>query len=321
MPEHKINKRSAADLLARKEPKKPTSLFDDVSDTFGRVQINETGGVNENKFLLFFRHFGVPLDRTASQLVGHCPVCGKGKFFANHATGQWDCKVCPPTPDGKPVSGNVYTFIRWMHQHFFDLTTEEDYADLAKQRKFTISMGVLKEFGLALNRITNEWMIPAYSLQKTMANLYSYRKFKDPESGKPFKQIVSAPDPMQQVLFNISNMSPDVNRPLWICEGHWDCMAFVTLLDRTQQRNKHDVVAVCGSAGFPKQYVNTLNGRVVNVVTDNDDAGRGHATKITNLLATTGTTPSDYKIIEWRRGLPDKYDVSDACAGLEIPAT
>ncbi len=296
----------------------PQSLFDEVSDTYGRVLINETGGVDENKFLLFFRHFGVPLDRSATQLVGDCPVCGGHKFFANSGTGQWDCKKCPVGANGQPIAGNCYTFLPWLHRHFLDLTTEDDYAELAKRRKFTITIAILQEFGLALNRITNEWMIPAYSLQKTMANLYGYRKFKD-DTGKSFYQIVSAPHPMQQVLYNINNMSPDVNRPLWICEGHWDALALITLLAKTGQRNKHDVVAICGSAGFPKQYINTLNGRIVYVVTDNDDVGRGQATKITNLLATTGTTPSEYKIIEWRRGLPDKYDISDACSGQDVP--
>lgn len=315
MPEKKLNGRHNTDLLSLLQPKTRQSIFDKIGGNFelGRVQFTDNVGVDENKFLHFFRNFGVLLERSTTQLVGTCPVCGKHKFFANAATGCWDCKTCPFAENGTPASGNIYGFASWFSAHCFNQTTEEDYAELAKRRKFTISIEVMREFQICLNRVTNEWMLPGISLQKNIVNLYSYRQLTD-DKGHKYQQIVSAPM-MSQILYNAHNISASPDKPLWICEGHWDTLALLTLLAKLGVRSKHDVVGICGSTGFPKQMVNILNGRTVHVVMDNDEQGRSHAQKLTNLLASSGTTPTEYKVIEWRKEFRNEYDVSDLCAG------
>ena len=47
--------------------------------------------------------------KTDGQYEGECPGCSANLFRVDPETGQYNCRKCD-------VSGNLYTFLRWIHE-------------------------------------------------------------------------------------------------------------------------------------------------------------------------------------------------------------
>ncbi len=103
---------------------------------------------------------------------GDCPLCGKsGKWFANPADGAWDCKVCG-------AAGNLYTFLRLLHEEGERVTPGTALATLARNRKL-LDGTALVAWGVAQSPLTDDWLLPGYNVEGKLTQLYAYRKKSD----------------------------------------------------------------------------------------------------------------------------------------------
>lgn len=229
----------------------------------------------------------------------------------NHQTGMFRCFRCEE-------KGNNYGFIRAIHKHWYLSTTDDQYLDLCRIRKFGIDVPVLKELQLAYNRTTEEWLIPSWakdSAHTGIVNLYRYSDAYDERSGQMRKAILSGPG-FKHHSYGGHRVRHGAQRPIWVLEGHWDYLAFVTLLHRTNQAGSIDAVAAPGAGTFPASDLDMFNGRKVVIVFDNDEPGqRGKDQLLTNMHK-HGVAPLSLHTLKWPADLPSGFDVNDAMHSL-----
>lgn len=263
-------------------------------------------------YIKFFRHYGVQLHLDNKQLRGSCPFpdCHKDEhFYANYGTGQWDCKRCTR-------SGNAYTFISLFHQACLDMTTDADYIALAETRQ-GIPAWVFKEWQLAVNSATGEWMLPAWSLEKKITNLYIYRQLWDANKQEHIMRVMSGPT-LKQTLYGLQRFKTGKDRPLYILEGHWDTLAFEGLAAHVIEPKLGIALCDCvdflgapGAGTFPKEYLHLLDGRDVRLLNDNDEAGRKGVETLIKAIAQNNTIPARFGVLTWPEGMKPGYDIRD----------
>lgn len=264
-------------------------------------------------YIRFFTHFGVSISgRNHQQDVATCPFidCQKeDHFFINPATGQWDCKRC-----GK--NGNTYSFLSMFHQSCMDNTTEEDYHELAKLRS-GIPVSVFKEWKLALSYITKEWLLPAFSQESKLINLYAWRKFYK-ETLEDYEWTIHSSPTLRQVPYGLHLLGKERTKPLYILEGHWDTLAFYGMASSLQKSGNRlidslDLIGVPGAGSFPKDYLHLLEARDIRILFDNDMAGNEGINNIVKALAQNSIIPMKIGALNWPKEMADKvgYDVRD----------
>lgn len=123
---------------------------------------------NTPKNLKPFIFHGIDLSyQVGENARGECPFCGKpGKFHVDPETSKWDCKTCG-------ANGNGISFIRQLWDASDKATTE--YDSLAAQKKL-LYPETLMHWGAVKSIITGDWMLPAFSHDGKMNNLYRYIK-------------------------------------------------------------------------------------------------------------------------------------------------
>lgn len=233
------------------------------------------------------------------------------KFSMNIQTGMFQCFRCG-------LKGNSYTYIREIHRLYLGMTSDEDYEKLCKLRKEAIDVGICQEMQLAYNTATNEWMLPAWGrdgLDKGIVNLYYWRQCHDSVTGKPYRQIYSGPT-FKHVPYGVHRLREGTQRPIWILEGHWDYLAFCTLLSATKQTAKFDAIGAPGSGSIPRSYLSIFNGRSVYLSYDNDTAGESHTNTLIQSMNTYGVIPAALYVLKWPEGLNSGFDVSDVITSL-----
>lgn len=125
----------------------------------------------------------------------------------------------------------------------------------------------------------------------------------------------------QPALYGWHNFNK--NGDVWLCEGEFDAMAMDEILYLCGKDN--DVVCATTSAGtFKSEWVQLFNGRKVNIIYDNDDAGRGHINergvpKGGMQLAKSMLLPvvAELNFIHWPESYKKGFDISDLYAKLE----
>lgn len=264
-----------------------------------------------NGYVKVFRHYGCYLDEFVAtngtkQLRGTCPFpdCNKEEhFFARPGTGQWDCKKCQR-------AGNIYDFIRTLHECYIAMTTDEDYASLANERQ-GIKPAVMKHWQLAYNLHLGEWMIPTMNKEGKITNIHVWREFYDDVKGEQTRMLLATPS-LSLGLYGMQQFqSTQRNLPTWILEGHWDAMAFHTMLMHMNLLDNHRFLAMPGAGTFPKDQLQLLSGSDVRFVLDNDDAGKNGTERIFQAMGSYGIIPSKLSAIEWPSGLYEGFDVRD----------
>lgn len=230
----------------------------------------------------------------------------------NVRTGQWRCFTCA-------LTGNSYDFIRHIHSTYFATTTDEHYAKLCRTRRGAVDIPILKEMQLAWNHSTQEWMLPSWGTEgasKGIVNLYVYRKSFDPLTGKPSLQVISGPT-FKHVPYGIHRLRQGNHRPVWVLEGHFDYLAFSSLLARVGSiQSQYDSLGTPGSGTFPRQFLSVFGGRDVVLLFDNDKAGSDGMEGITRSLSAQGVFPRSLRHIKWATDLPSGFDVSDVITHL-----
>lgn len=293
--------------VARRDYPKRISAFDHQTKLKTRT-VQSNGG----EYVRFFKFYGCNLVMDNKQLIGSCPFpdCSKeDHFYANPGTGQWDCKVCLR-------SGNVHTFIKLLHEVLQVQTNESNFELLASSR-VGIEWWVFQHFQLVWSDILDEWLIPGFSIERKVVNLYRWTTIADEKSETGYSHPVYSGPSLKQIPFGLQFLSKDRTKPLWICEGHWDTMAWYGLLYNVVGKSgkplieDHDVIGAPGAGTFPKEYLHLLDGRDVRVLYDNDNAGKEGVKRLVNLIANNNTITSKFGVIEWPSEFKQGFDIRD----------
>lgn len=274
---------------------------------------------------------GVDLDwKNKEQASGDCPFCGKeNKFSVNSRTGQWDCKVCS-------TSGNCSVFLRQLWLKGSEVTSYQDYESLAKDRGL-LYPDSLTRWEVVKSPLRNNWLVPAYNTSGNINQLYRYVQI----NGK--MRLLATPEMKHQLFGHFIEKRSEV----YLCEGPWDAIALSEVLGRAKNEDVEDltssfiptssfveswmsdasVLAVPGTNGFPKSWVDSFGGKFVKILFDNDHpreqqnstvAGAGYlgAQSLANRLASSKTPPASIEFLQWGedgydKALPNGYDVRD----------
>lgn len=279
-------------------------------------ETGRTNAVPESDWLRSFRWLGIQFKLHDTQGQGDCPFCGKeGKFWVAYEHGKWDCKSCG-------ITGNPVDFMRHFHAACFDDTPISACNELASERGF-LSGSTCEAWGCAKSVITGEWLIPAYSADGKMHNLY---RWMDIPNGKGGWKKTLLPTP------GLGWKSGDVHGlfgqfmilttlDVILCEGPWDGMALWEV-----DRGKHQVFATPGCNVFNEKWLPLFQDDQVTLMFDNDHPRKNKLTgKMIEGSALTGSkriaaqlagTAKEVKWLKWgEKGwndqLTDGTDVRD----------
>ena len=258
---------------------------------------------------------GVDLSWDRTNATGDCPWCGAdGKFSISVETGVWRCWVCGEGNDRG--GGNVYTFLRKLWEVSDRATT--DYHDLAKDRG--LMPDTLVHWELAKSILTGDWLVPGYSIDGRLCQLYRYVRTA--------KRKLLMPTPPKEKLghqlFGVNLYRADC-KIIYLCEGPWDGMKLWEALgshkesdqgliatanvDRSLLRDA-SVLATPGAWGIKEQWLPLFKDKIVYLCFDNDHpkvneqtgklsqpAGYAGMERVAKMLA--GTAKEIYRI-NWK---------------------
>lgn len=206
---------------------------------------------------------------------GDCPFCGKeNHFFVNKETGQYNCKVCSAGEGDKP-GGNLYNFLRKLHQESVLSTSDAELDMVAEERKITTT--TLKRWGLVQSCIDREWMLPTYGV-KGITNLYRWSK-------RDGKRKLLATKGLPQGLFGTQLGGTNDKKDIYLCEGPWDAMVLEEVLSmyringgkliatgdpNLSIKASCHVWAAPGCNVFKEEWVPLFSNRTVHLLYDND---------------------------------------------------
>jgi hypothetical protein len=254
-----------------------------------------TGGAAEQNgqhhdYRKLFEALGVGFGPTLSgnqAIATECPFCNGEKFYLNVATGQWDCK------SGKcQQSGNVATFLTWIHGERLKQTTDDQYRRL-KEKRGGIALQSLKRHGLAYDDGLACWLIPFKSSKDSVVNLQLYY----PDGPTKYRNLPELPT----AIFGFDRLSSaNKELPVLLCEGAFDAIA----LDYTLGGNQGKYVCVASPGGFKDIWAEYFKDRKVQAFYDNDDGGRAHTAKVQKVLL---PVVADLRLLRW----PDGYEGCD----------
>lgn len=270
------------------------------------------------------------------QAIGDCPFCSKeNRFYVAKSSGAYQCKVCGGGKDGVN-GGNIYTFLRILHEASVPTTIDIELEMVAEERK--LKPATLKRWGLCQSIVDREWMLPAYGPKGAINNLYRWSKFKQGD-GTPKRRLASTKG-LKHYLFGTQFLT-DVLKPTFLCEGPWDAMAldeatgsvriqgdrfFRTSDYANSYRQQVDILAVPGCESFKDDFIPTFQGRDIQILFDNDHPKEHKVTKaiiqgggirgmktVANKLKGTAQSVS---YIHWgdegyNPNLPNGYDLRD----------
>ena len=262
----------------------------------------------------FFYAFGVELS-VGSQLQGDCPLCEhEAHFFVNPHTGQYDCKLCGE-------QGNAWTFLDKYHEHILKQTTDEDYTVLSRERG--IKAATFKHLQLAKVPNQDKWIIPTNNPDGKLTNLY---QMLPTESGG--YMMMSSPAPCAQLPYRADTITKNIDT-IWICEGQSDTAVWLEVMaslaplgsDKHKLKGRpnfengllktHAVIGAPGCNTFKKHWVKLLKDKHVNIMFDNDEAGRKGVDRIINMIAKSKDKPLSFQRLMWGENDPDKMDLRD----------
>lgn len=283
---------------------------------------------------------GVTLDysgvSSGREPVGDCPFpfCGtEKKFYVSAETGQFECKSCQ-------TSGNVYTFIRILHEQSVQERTDEWLEELAQSRG--ISPQFLEDWGIAPSVITGEVIIPGSNSNGKMTNLY--RWITDTRKNR---KILLATPTMRHGLFGMSKWNPDLEYAI-LAEGPWTSAACREILSSCRGKlsldngkpaisikptafmeksllSEWNVVGVPGCGTFRDVWADMFHGKDVLIMFDSDhpqaegrrpDAWKG-TLRTARILLESDKPPRSIRGLQWGKEgydptLPHGYDLRDA---------
>lgn len=268
----------------------------------------EYAPTSSNKYLQFFQSYGVTLTAQREQLQGDCPFldCRKeGHFYASSASGQWDCKKC-----GK--SGNIYTFMGFLHHSHLLHMTPEDYEWIASQRP-GISVPALKHYQVCRFGPSSV-LLPSFSKgSESLASLPIWRELSDTKTSTTSYRILNPPI-VPTCLFGLQHLKPSV--PIYLCEGQWDLLALYSVFSTLKVKSQSllstvSILSTPGASAFPQKSLSILDNRDVFILYDNDSAGMTGTESLLNAISRNGITPRKISSLKWPTHYPTGFDIRD----------
>lgn len=298
---------------------------------------------------------GVHLRIRGSEAIGDCPFCGsEGKFSVNIEKGTARC-FNGSCDSGTAGGGyNTHTFIRRVWQHSHDTTEhnwnngqrerlEEDYGALAIDREL-LSADTLRQWGILRSHITREWMIPGYSTEGSLNQLYRY--ILDPANKGLGRRVVRATPETNQCLIGLPLVNKDAET-VYICEGPfdgmslWETLAFTKLTIENEGNEDSEIItleytddvsesmlkdstvlAVPSCNVFLPSWCQLLHNKNVVILFDNDypkinketgkasePAGLAGTRRIALMLLASDTPPKSVQYLSWHPA-SESYDPS-----------
>lgn len=261
-----------------------------------------------------------------NECIGECPFCDReGKFSVNAETGKWRCWSCAEGTERG--GGNVYTFLRKLHDLSIKSTKVEDYKELVVDRGYLDSQCVI-EWELCKSLTTGAWLVPGYNVQCQLVSLYQL--FKEFDGSRHCK-----PTPTLGHCIHGMNLWISEKPVVYICEGPWDAMALWEMLVRSKNCKEHglrptasresslyaqaNVIAAPGTEVFFESWLPLFEDKIVNLMYDSDHPRThpktGHVTvgagwrgmkRITEMFAKAARKPQEVNCIYWGE---EGYDI------------
>lgn len=273
-----------------------------------------------------------------SEATCDCPFCGReGKFSVNIETGLWGCFICAEgTEKG---GGNAYVFLR----HLWKLSDEntKNYSELAERRRL-LNPETLMLWETCQSLVTGEWLVPGYSIDGKLCQLYKYVN-----NGKRWLLM---PTPTLGHRLHGVNLYDPRKSTIYLCEGPWDGMLLWETLAQTKLTDSGlaatanvnasllgdaSVLAVPGCNVFQENWVGLFAGKRIVLMYDNDHprqhpvtrkqvapAGLTAMQRIAKLLSEASTPPASIEYLSWGKEgwepeLPSGWDITDALSGAK----
>lgn len=263
---------------------------------------------------------GVCLDWKGShrtQAIGECPFCGKeNKFYVSLETGLADCKSCG-------WSDNPIEFVRELWKVSLDATSEAAYATLSKERKL-LSGESLASWSAARSIITGEWLVPGYSYDGRLMQLYRWRQDFASKEGK--MRLMPCPGLEGHGLYGMATFDSSVNQ-VYLCEGFWDGVCLYETLREAGMLESCTVLAVPSCNVFFEPWSQLFAGKTVYLMTHNDyhlnkKTGQWNypaldgARRVTEILFSHQNTPLGVLYLRWG----DDPTPSEGCYSSQLPS-
>lgn len=297
--------------------------------------------------------FAIPDNLTGVGSVnGDCPWCNKeGRFNVTLDEGVWRCNACViGSPKG---GGNVFTFLRVLHELSMKATIDHDYNLLAKEMSLLFS-DTPKAWGLCKSVITGQWIVPGYNVQNgtreggKIVTMYRYGVFDN--TGKKRFGLTAGlnhgihgtdiPTPVG----GLQNTRRKLTGPVYRCEGLKDAMAFYEVACRAKINDSGglsptsnyeasllwtgSVIAVPGADIYNPTWVGFSGGRPDYSLYHNDhpkenppgtgrmvQAGLTGTKKAFTILSNAATPPKELRYLRWGA---DTFHNTDFKSGYDV---
>lgn len=264
-------------------------------------------------FRKFYYIHGVDLTKGTPEMIGDCPFCGKEKhYFVNAMTGQYDCKSCG-------VKGNATTFLTELHE--MSSSSPEDLRELAENRGVKVS--TLQFCDIKRSALTDAYYLPVRNVKGNIINLFRSEAETNGNGSTKFP-VYSAPAPCRQQLYLRDKLRK--NSTVFICEGHWDSVAWVEALLHLQQRGdkvvkkgrpdpenslyaSYDIAGAPGATTFSEEWLRDLKNRDVVILYDNDEAGEKGRKRLIKLMREANINFQRVRYMHWKKSDPN--DIRD----------
>lgn len=260
--------------------------------------------------------------------TGDCPFCDdeEQRFGVALKTGVANCFVCSAT-------GNAQTFIERVWEE--SGSTTSNYQPLAEDRKL-LYPETLTFWQVVFSVYTDDWLVPGYTLDRKLGQLYRYT------NTKKGKRLLPTPT-LGHKIFGLNLYDAEKNS-VYLCEGPWDAMALWEVLQHTKETNDGlaqtanpkmslladaNVLAVPGANVFFPSWVKWFAGKDVFLCFDNDHnrihpktkktivgAGPAGMERVTKILSEAAEPPASINYLQWSpegydKNLPSGTDVRD----------
>lgn len=238
-----------------------------------------------------FIFHGIYLTPSNGQGIGNCPFCQReDKFYVNANNGKWDCKVC--SRKGNPIS-----FLQELHAYCMESTTEDQYRELAQNRKLATIEPLIK-WGFCWSHLRDEWIVPGYHEgSDKVKQLYRWSDYQS-KDGK--RHLIATPpdgvtDEIKHCLYGV-RMYDKSKQDVYLLEGPWDAVSLWEVLrlakvteDGTFEMTGSEaasllrninILAVPSTTTFTENWAQLLKGKRVFLLGHNDhprtiDMGNG----------------------------------------------
>lgn len=261
----------------------------------------------------FFYYYGVELSFAGSQLLGDCFLCGKEQhFYVDPESGKWNCKSCG-------AGGNQFTFLTQLANTSHD--DDESLGELAENRGIKIS--TLRDSGVKKSVVSGCYLLPVRNSKNNVINLYKSEPQTNGNGTAKFP-VLSGPSPCNQQLYLGDDLRK--NQTVYICEGHWDALAWKETLLHLQRRGErlvkkgrpdtkkslyasYEVTGAPGATTFSEEWLRSLKNRDLVLLYDNDEAGKKGVQRVLKLIRESPININSIKMLVWRDNDPN--DIRD----------